>query len=214
MKLDPRKFIPVIILIALFAVPFLAAAQAPCSQGYSGTTLCTALGGTTDYKGLLQKIFTFIAETIGLAAIAMMVYSGARMITANGNPDTIKTAKSGFTWAITGFVIAVLAYVIVVAIENFIGVTNIDETRRALQNPLGNENLMSFAGTILNGFGAIVGILAVLMIIINGFRYVTSGGNEDAATQAKSGILWSVVGLVGVALAYVIIKAIGSLLGS
>lgn len=207
------------ILLALFTaaslvLPLAALAQ-DCTQGYSGETLCNALGGVGDYKVLIQRIFAFIGTIIGTAAIAMMVYSGARMITANGNPDTIKTAKSGFVWSILGFVLAITAYVIVVAVENFIGVTNtVNENTREIDllNPFTYSSLQGFISTVLNGFAAIVGILAVLMIIINGFRYLTAGGNEDQAEQAKSGLLWSVVGLAGIALAYVIIAAVTNLL--
>lgn len=209
-----NKILVRLFVISLFlVVPIIAFAQAPCQAGVADGRLCDGFGGaTTGLPALAQKVFAFVAEVIGLAAITVMVYSGARMITAQGNPDTIKTAKAGFTWSIVGFVIAISAFVIVVAISNFIGVGNVDQNMRALQNPLSNATLQGFAGTILNRFGAVVGLLAVLMILLNGFRYVTAGGNEDTTAKAKSELLWSVVGLAGVALAYVIIRAVAALL--
>lgn len=59
---------------------------------------------------------------------------------------------------------------------------------------------------VLNLFSAIVGIIAVIMIIIGGIRYVTSGGSSEKTTSAKDTILFAVVGLIVVALAQIIVK--------
>ena len=58
----------------------------------------------------------------------------------------------------------------------------------------------------LNIFSAVVGIIAVIMIIIGGIRYITSGGNSEKTTSAKDTILFAIVGLIVVALAQVIVK--------
>lgn len=60
--------------------------------------------------------------------------------------------------------------------------------------------------TIVNLLTAIVGIVAVIMIIIGGFRYITSGGNDTSVTAAKNTILYAVIGLVVVALAQVLVR--------
>ena len=60
--------------------------------------------------------------------------------------------------------------------------------------------------TIINLLSALVGIVAVIMIIIGGFRYITSGGNDASVTSAKNTILYAIIGLVVVALAQVIVR--------
>ena len=59
---------------------------------------------------------------------------------------------------------------------------------------------------VLNIISAIAGFIAVIMIIIGGLRYITSGGNSEKTNQAKDTILYAVVGLVIVALAQIIVK--------
>lgn len=59
--------------------------------------------------------------------------------------------------------------------------------------------------TIINILTAVVGVLAVIMIIIAGFRYVTSGGSDEAVKGAKNTILYAIIGLVVVALAQIIV---------
>lgn len=60
--------------------------------------------------------------------------------------------------------------------------------------------------TIINIFSWVVGVVAVIMIIIGGFRYITSGGDSGNVTGAKNTILYAIVGLIIVALAQFIVK--------
>lgn len=59
---------------------------------------------------------------------------------------------------------------------------------------------------IINILSVIVGIAAVVMIIIGGFRYITSGGSPDKVAGAKNTILYGLIGLVIVALAQVVVR--------
>jgi hypothetical protein len=60
--------------------------------------------------------------------------------------------------------------------------------------------------TIVNLLSAVVGVVAVIMIIVGGFRYITSGGNDTSVTSAKNTILYAIIGLVVVALAQLIVR--------
>jgi hypothetical protein len=60
--------------------------------------------------------------------------------------------------------------------------------------------------TFINLLTAAVGVAAVIMIIVGGFRYITSGGASEKVTSAKNTILYAVIGLVVVALAQVIVR--------
>jgi len=60
--------------------------------------------------------------------------------------------------------------------------------------------------TIVNLLSVIVGLAAVIMIIVGGFRYITSGGNDTSVTSAKNTILYAIIGLVVVALAQLIVR--------
>lgn len=58
----------------------------------------------------------------------------------------------------------------------------------------------------LNLFSAIVGIIAVVMIIVGGVKYITSGGDSGNIQSAKNTIMYAVIGLVVVALAQIIVN--------
>ncbi len=59
---------------------------------------------------------------------------------------------------------------------------------------------------LVNVFSIIVGIVAVVMIIYGGFRYITSGGDSGNVTSAKNTVLFAIVGLIIVAMAQFIVK--------
>lgn len=58
----------------------------------------------------------------------------------------------------------------------------------------------------------IVGIVAVIMLIIGGIRYVISGGDSKKVTDAKNTILYAIIGLVIAFLAFAIVNFVVSAL--
>lgn len=52
----------------------------------------------------------------------------------------------------------------------------------------------------------IVGIIAVIMLIIGGIKYVVSGGDSKKVTDAKNTVLYAIIGLVICFLAFAIVN--------
>ncbi len=69
----------------------------------------------------------------------------------------------------------------------------------------GGLNLGSVMRLIINIFSVIVGFVAVIMIIIGGVKYITSGGDSNNITGAKNTIVYAIIGLIIVALAQVLV---------
>lgn len=67
-------------------------------------------------------------------------------------------------------------------------------------------SLTDIIQTVINAILFVVGIVAVIMIIIGGFRYVASGGDSSAAAAAKNTILYAVIGLVVAIAAFAIVN--------
>ena len=68
------------------------------------------------------------------------------------------------------------------------------------------KELPTIVKDIINGVLYVVGVLAVVMVIIGGVQYTTSGGDQAAVTKAKNTILYGIVGLVIAILAYAIVN--------
>ena len=59
---------------------------------------------------------------------------------------------------------------------------------------------------IVNIMLFIVGAVAVIMLIVGGIRYVTSGGAQDHVTAAKNTIMYAIIGIVVSVLAYAVVN--------
>ncbi len=59
---------------------------------------------------------------------------------------------------------------------------------------------------VVNILSVIAGVAAVVMIVVGGLKYITSGGDTSKVAGAKTSILYAIVGLVIVALAQVIVR--------
>jgi hypothetical protein len=68
------------------------------------------------------------------------------------------------------------------------------------------DKINKFLKRLINIISAIIGVVAVIMIIFGGFRYVTSGGNDSSVTSAKNTILYAIIGLIIVALAQLLVR--------
>ena len=70
----------------------------------------------------------------------------------------------------------------------------------------GGVSLNSIINAVVNILSLVVGVVAVIMIIVGGFTYVTSNGDRSAITSAKHTIIHALIGLVIVALAQTLVK--------
>jgi hypothetical protein len=69
----------------------------------------------------------------------------------------------------------------------------------------GGGDLSGVVQTAINLISGIVGIVAVIMIIVGGFKYITSAGDATKISSAKNTIIYALVGVVLVALAQLIV---------
>ncbi len=70
----------------------------------------------------------------------------------------------------------------------------------------GADKANSLITSVVNLFSVLVGVVAVIMIIWGGLRYITSGGDSGKITNAKNTIIYALIGLVVVALSQFIVK--------
>ena len=69
-------------------------------------------------------------------------------------------------------------------------------------------------GSILNVVYSLIGIVAVIFVIIGGFKYMTSQGEPGRVQQAKNTILYALIGLVITVSAFAITAFILQALGA
>jgi hypothetical protein len=73
-------------------------------------------------------------------------------------------------------------------------------------NPKDSPTINSVISTVINILSAFVGIIAVIMIIFAGFKYVTSGGDSGKISSAKNTLTYAVVGIVVAGVSQLIVR--------
>ena len=83
------------------------------------------------------------------------------------------------------------------------GGVNLSNSNTTCADQSGTVN--SLVKTSIGIISWIVGVAAILMVIVGGFRYVISGGDSAATTSARNTIFYALIGLALAVLAQVLI---------
>jgi len=111
--------------------------------------------------------------------------------------STIKKSIYGATTAATFIGVKALAESAPETAQNAVNAINPTGTVPVLQDQI---------KLIINVLIALIAVAAVVMLIIGGFRYVFSQGEEKATKGAKDTILYAIIGIVVSILAFSIVN--------
>ena len=82
-----------------------------------------------------------------------------------------------------------------------------------IDNPVSGSSFGQILADIIDALLLFAGAIAVLFLIIGGFRYVVSTGNEQQVDAARKTILYAVLGLIIIFIAFVLTRLIQDYLG-
>lgn len=86
-----------------------------------GSLFCTFGGSSGDQTvfALVRKVTNFTSMVIGGAAVAIVVYAGIRMITAQGKDDQVAEARKMIIYALVGLGLAIIMPAVVSFVIRF-----------------------------------------------------------------------------------------------
>lgn len=76
------------------------------------------------------------------------------------------------------------------------------------QEPCTTEHVVAFANNLITWLISILGIIAVIALMITGFKLVTSAGDTDAWTKAKEMFTNIVIGIIIILAAWLVVDTI------
>lgn len=155
----------------------------------------------------IVEILLFVA---GLLAGFFIIYGAFKFILSQGESGKVVSARTTIANAVVGLIIAVVASRVV----SFISARLASSAQSAANssNILGGANLpqnLADTASIQNLLGfvfALAGAIALLVITIAGFNFVTSQGEPQKVATARMTILYAIVGLVISVFAFTIVK--------
>ncbi|MBU4314973.1 hypothetical protein KJ673_01050 [Patescibacteria group bacterium] len=69
---------------------------------------------------------------------------------------------------------------------------------------LGQADLKSTIGNLIRVFLGFLGVIAVVIVLLGGFKWMTASGNEDKVSDAKKMLIAGIIGLAIILAAYAI----------
>lgn len=75
-----------------------------------------------------------------------------------------------------------------------------------INSNLSNKDLVVLIQSIVTWVLGLLALVAVIMIIIGGFMWMTAGGNDDKVGSAKKYIISAVIGLIVILAAWIIVN--------
>ncbi|MBU1019015.1 MAG: hypothetical protein ABII07_00940 [Patescibacteria group bacterium] len=178
---------------------------------------------------------------VGLMAFLALVISGIQFLTAYGNDERVTAAKKTATYAAVGFILAILSYAIVSIISSLqleapeeptsflqihtayadeIEIGSLLPTQENLIEKSPNANGVSLPEgdltldtipQIINILLGISGVIVFISFAYAGILLVISQGNEDDINKAQNIIIYSIIGVIIIALSYSIVYGISKI---
>jgi len=101
-----------------------------------------------------------------------------------------------------GFMVFMLLLVVVPSICSAQLDLGLEEVGEATQ--LGQRDVRTTIGSIINVALGFLGVVAVVIVLVGGFKYMIAGGSEEKVGDAKKWIISGIIGLAIILSAYAI----------
>jgi cytochrome c biogenesis protein CcdA len=162
--------------------------------------------GAANITSAIYYTIDFLKYILGSIAIVTIIISGIRLITASRQVEEVANKqKEHLKYAVIGLLVVILADPFIKNVffgeQGEIFESQAQLTEAAKQ---GSEYVRSIYTT----FEYFAGALAILMIVIAGFRLVTARGDEGVEEKSKKTITYAVIGLILLGVAELVVKDI------
>lgn len=147
---------------------------------------------------VLTALLDGLQGIIVTLALVFLVVGAVLYVTSAGNEKQIETAKNAIYAAMIGLALGIAAPSFLKEIATILGWGSVPVSVSA------SASITTILLNVLNFLLNILGVLAIVMMVIGGFMYLTSAGDEDRIDRGKKILIWSIVGVI-VALASLII---------
>lgn len=112
-------------LVLVMILPFVFTANAyaqitPETTSCVSGTFCNPLGSISSFSDFVSAILKIVVSIGVPIAVLAIIFSGFLFVTAQGNEEKLKTAKSAFLWSVIGTAILLGAWAISQAIDTTI----------------------------------------------------------------------------------------------
>lgn len=159
----------------------------------------------TEVDKLLGSILGYLQTLIVSVALVFLLIGGFLYITSSGDSSRIDTAKNSIFYALIGLAIGIAAPAFIRQIYDVLGAAAPVVPGTAL-------TLLEIAKNILDFLLSVVGIVAIIMLVVGAFMYLTAAGDEDRIDTGKKIAKYSIIGIIIALASIVLVRQIANFL--
>jgi hypothetical protein len=129
-----KQFIVILLSLVMLATPLFASARGLVPCGGINEQPCTVI----DIFYLFARVTNWLISLAGFYAVFQIISAGFWLITTMGNEESITKWKKGLSNAVIGFVVVMLAYMLVNTAVNalLLNNTSCKSKRVTMANPI------------------------------------------------------------------------------
>lgn len=154
--------------------------------------------GESQIRSVILSVVKVIRNLIAGIAIIWVIVSGIQMILANGDETKITQQRQSILYIILGLAAILLIERLIVL---FYGVPGA-ERGIGTEGPGLSPEILG----IISYLRSLVGIVALAMIMISGFKTIASQGEEEKIGNERKAILWIIIGIVVILINAVVVE--------
>lgn len=172
------------------------------TTGHSNASIESGASGITS---AILYIVDFVKYAMGTVAVVTIIISGVKLVTAGGKgmEEESSKAKDHIKFALIGLIVIIVS-------DQFVKTVFFGEQGEIFGSKSTLQEAAKAGSAQIKGIYSVMayfsGALAVLYIVISGFKYITSAGNEENMEKAKKQITYAVIGLVLIGIAEFAVK--------
>ncbi|MBO7717969.1 hypothetical protein J6S37_00530 [Candidatus Saccharibacteria bacterium] len=209
-----KKSIYILLITLTFSFSLISPALAEDKDNYITPTCDTFLGLTswscgvvikdesTLKNGIWQIVANIAADITVVAAylvLGYVIYGGYRYIFSGGDVGKVATGKKTLVHAFIGLAIVLSANLIMGTIRIVLVGGNLGNCISETTTCVTPDQLVT---NLVNWFISIAGLISAIFLVYGAVSYITSFGDSTKTQKAKQAILYSLIGLAIVALAF------------
>jgi hypothetical protein len=93
--------------------PIVASFKSDACGGVTAVAGGNCSSGAGSLNTAIKAAINILSAIVGIAAVIVIIISGLRFITANGDASSVATARNGIIYAVAGLIIVALSQAIV-----------------------------------------------------------------------------------------------------
>ena len=146
----------------------------------------------------VEVAVNFLLQLAAALSVIYIIVAAIRLTTSGGDPQAVAAGRKTIIFSIVGLIISILGIAITSLIQG-----------EAAQIAGSSDPFFGSGGivtVVVEKLSFAVGVASVIMFIIGGIRFITSGGDPQTAKAARNTLLYSVIGMVVAAMAAVLVS--------